>query len=309
MKNLFILKDILQDKNISDEAFTVWCGLRNIMIKDVTEYFVSFNSIACSVFNRIPNRYELEAMKKGYTELKDKEYIKELLAFSKTEFKVDLSALYFEQGQGFFSDLSAEEMNKIMSIDCGRHSKYKLLRYFACQVGSFNKSKDMSYYKGKIGGMSLDYFSELIPITKPTCIAFNEILEENELLFVIRHKDFLQGVKYNGVSDIREIPNTYSRWEDQEMAQAYAERTHGYKYFVEQEKQKTVIANKNRGLAQKLKHFRAGREYDLETIKQLYVYAEGKNKLCEDPADEIDMNIFDDYLLDFQDDEWGEDNE
>ena len=233
MKNLFIIKRITQDKDISDEAFVVWCGLRNIMRQDITEYFVSFNMIACSVFDRVPNRYELDAIKKGYKELIEKGYIKELDEYSKTEHIVDLSALYFEKGQEYFSDLSMEEMHKIMSIECGRHSKYKLLRYFTCMVGTFNQSKNMDSYKGKIGGMSLDSFTGLIPITKPTCITFNEILEKNEVLFIIRHKDFYQIVGQSG-SELREIPNTYSRWEDQEYAKSYAENTHGYKYFEEQ---------------------------------------------------------------------------
>jgi len=69
MKNLFIIKMITNNQDISDEAFTVWCGLRNLMQKNTTEYFISFNMIAYSVFGRVPNRYELAAMKQGYEEL------------------------------------------------------------------------------------------------------------------------------------------------------------------------------------------------------------------------------------------------
>ncbi len=325
MKNLFIVKRITHDKTISDEAFTVWCGLRNIMQKDVKEYFVSFNMIACSVFDRVPNRYELEAIKKGYKELVEKEYIKEIVEFSKTEHKADLSALYFGPEQEYFCDLSMEEMHKIMSIDCGRHSKYKLLRYFTCQVGSFNRSKDMvESLQGKIGGMGLDYFTELMPITKPTVIAFNEILEKNEILFIIRHKDFFQYINWNMMSEVREIPNTYSRWEDKGYAQKYAEETHGYKYFKEEEHKRTVVANNKRSLAKKLKYFQSGREYDIDTISELYAYADDKNNFYKKTYEEkmknyndllskgkaieehkpvekhIDMSIFDDYLLQFK---------
>lgn len=54
MDNLFIVKRITENMELSDEAFTVWCGLRNIMQKDVTEYFVTYNMIAYSIFKRIP---------------------------------------------------------------------------------------------------------------------------------------------------------------------------------------------------------------------------------------------------------------
>ena len=88
--------------------------------------------------------------------------------------------------------------------------------------------------------------------------------------------------------------------------------------------QKTVNANKNRGLAQKLRHLQNGKEYDIETIKEIYVYASRKNGVWESEYKEnlknyndlvakgianginnkpqlkfIDMTLFDDYLTDF----------
>ena len=75
MKNLFIIKRITEDKTISDEAFIVWCGLRNIMTS-VKEYFISFNLISYSVWNRVPTRREIESVKRGFNELVNKEYIK-----------------------------------------------------------------------------------------------------------------------------------------------------------------------------------------------------------------------------------------
>ena len=304
----------MKNLDISDEAFTVWCGLRNIMTLDTMEYFVSFNLIAHSIFERVPNRYELSAIKKGYKELVDKEYIKELIEYSKTDHYVDLTALYYKKGDGYFSDLSMEEMHKIMNID-GNHNKYKLLRYFTAQVGSFNHSDDMHRYKGKIGGMALDYFANLIPITKPTCISFNELLEKNELLFVIRHKDFYQYTSENYTSEIREIPNTYSRWEDQEYAKMFSEDTHGYKYFEEQANVKTKEANRKRSLGQKLNRFMNGIEYDIETIKEMYEYAKERNESSRifyesekkkgyTPMEfYYDLTKFDKYL---EDEYWGE---
>ena len=317
MKNLFIIKAISENMDISDEAFTVWCGLRNIMVfENVTEYFVTLTMIAHSVFNRVPNRYELAAIKKGYQELVAKEYVKELMEFNKTDHLLDLSQLYYTKGKGYFSDLRAEEMHKIMNIE-GNHNKYKLLRYFTAQVGSFNKSKDFAYYGGKVGGMGLDYFSNLIPITKPTCIAFNEILEQNELLFVIRHKDFYSFVGEKG-QELREMPNTYSRWEDQEQAKSYAAITHGYKWQADQKNKKTAAANKKRSLGQKLNRLMNGYEYDLETIKELKTYAEERNKQTKKYEDRekakgfnpfvfyFDMTKFDDYLPEMNEEYWGE---
>ena len=311
MKNLFIVKDVSENMEFSDEAFTVWCGLRNIMKKDETEYFVSFNMIAHSLFGRRPNRYELDAVKKGYNELIDKGFIKIVDVYSKSEQVVDLSALYFKKESGFFVDLTDEEMHKIMNIN-GNHSKYKLLRYFTAQIGSFNRRSDMGDNKGKIGGMSLDYFEKLMDISKPTIISFNKLLEDNQILFIIRHRDFFQGFTYNGNSEIREIPNTYSRWCDREIAKRFDENTHGYKYHNELKGKKTEESNRRRSLGKKLDFFvNGGVDYDIETIQQLYDYAKEKNRMMKktyesnikrggqnyDTPNYIDMSVFDDYLV------------
>ena len=266
-KNLFIVKRIIEDKTISDEAFTVWCGLRNIMaFEGVTQYFVSYDMIAYSVFNRVPTRRELDAIKRGYTELKEKEYINELSVFdSKTGFIVDLTALYYKQGQEYFANLRDDEMHKIMNIDT-KQSKYKLLRYFACQVGTFNQSLD-SIHKGKVGGMSLDCFVEMLGYSVHSIITYNDILLENEILFVYHHGDFYQGSNRFGQSVLREISNTYARYEDENIAMDYIRNTNGYKHFQEQKAYRSDGANKKRALGQKLNCFRNGTEYDIETIK------------------------------------------
>lgn len=286
--NLFIVKRIIENMNISDEAFAVWCGLRSIMEKDEAEYFVTYNRIACTLFNRAPNRTELNSVKSGFNELINHEYIKIIYSCNKTEHMTDLSALYFD-GKEFFSDITLEEMHQIMNID-GKYDKYKLLRYFACQVGSFNRSESMGEYKGKIGGMALEYFERLIPINKSTVITFNRLLEENHLLFVIRHKDFYQGYNSSGNSTVKEIPNTYSRWKDRELAKKFVEELHGYKYYENMKNVRTNAANQKRSLGQKLYCLITyGTKYDDNTLEELRNYAEEKNdRLKREYNDELD---------------------
>ena len=166
MKNLFIIKKITENKELSDQAFVVWCGLRNIMQMDKVEYFISYNMIAHSIFKRVPNRYELTAIKNGLEELLNKRMIKIETTYSKSEMVLNLTNLYYKKDDGFFADLSEDEMHKIMNLS-GNFDRYKLLRYFTCQIGSFNRSEDMGKYKGKLGGMGLDYFANLISISKP----------------------------------------------------------------------------------------------------------------------------------------------
>lgn len=308
MKNLFIIKKITENKELSDQAFVVWCGLRNIMQMDKVEYFISYNMIAHSIFKRVPNRYELTAIKNGLEELLNKRMIKIETTYSKSEMVLNLTNLYYKKDDGFFADLSEDEMHKIMNLS-GNFDRYKLLRYFTCQIGSFNRSEDMGKYKGKLGGMGLDYFANLISISKPTVITFNKILEENKIMFIIRHKDFFQGIAHNGSGELREIPNTYSRWCDKALAEAYSENIHGYKYNEANKNKKTERANKNRSLGQKLHYFATEmKEYSEDEIRELYAYAVDKNKRLKRDYDlnvekgysaaepkYIDMSIFDEY--------------
>ena len=309
MKNLFILKKITENKNISDMAFTVWCGLRNIMVKDVNEYFISYNFIGYSLFGRVPVRKELDAIKKGFNELLELKCIKIIDKYSNNEFVVDLSLLYYEQGQGYFSNLTDVEMQKILNLNC-KQDKYKLLRYFTCQVGTFNQSLD-GVYKGKIGGMSLDSFVSMLGYSKVSIIAYNEVLLKAKILFVHTHGDFYQSFDWTkGQSRVREIPNTYSRYEDRFIAQQYMTKFQGYKWYNMSSWEKNADANWRRAMAQKLRYFQKGKEYEIEDIKELYIYADEKNKYMKIEYDNniakgyspnepeyIDMGIFDDYLL------------
>ena len=309
MDGLFIVKRVAHDKSLSDEAFTVWVGLRCLMQKDVREYFVTYNMIAYYLFNRVPDRYELVAIKKGMAELIEREYVKPLEYYKNSEFVVDLTALYYEQGQEHFCDICHEEVVTILNLDVGKQSNYKLLRYYTVQVGTFNNSKNMGdRHRGKVGGYGLDYFTEFMNITKPTVILYNEILMENRILFVHKHNDFIQYIGEDGQSRVREIPNTYARYKDAAEALSYIRDINGFK---QKNKNKTE-ANERRRLGQKLRHLRDGVEYDIDTIKDLYLYADTKNKRLEraykneiangytpKEPEYVDMEIFNKYLLDF----------
>ena len=281
LKNLFVVKRIIEDKELSSEAFAVWCALRNLMQKDVKKYFVSYNMMAYYLMQRPANRSELSSIKRGFSELKDKGYVREIESYGANDFVVDLTALYFEHSKEYFSDMTDEEMHKIMCIK-GRHDKCKLLRFFACMVGSFNRGNSVpDRLKGKIGGMPLEHFVTTLGFSKPTIVSFNRILEENKLLFIIRHKDFVQYRDETGQSSLREFPNTYGRYEDKKLVEYFAETEHGYKFFEAKKGIKVKQANENRSLAQKYNALCNGKEYDDETLKKIFAWADNKNELLK----------------------------
>ena len=305
MKNLFIVKRVIEDKTLSDEAFVTWCGLRSIMQKDVKEYFISSALICCAIFNRIPTRSERERTEKGCTELIDKGYIKILIKFSKNEFKANMEALYYENGVEYFSDITVEEMHKIMSLDAGKTDRFKLLRYYACMLSTFNRSKTvLDKYKGKIGGMPMEMFEQMLNITKKSIIDYNAILEKNQILYIVKHADF-----YVTGNSIREIPNAYSRWKDRNLADAFCGDINGNRKI----KNNKIQTNYKRSLAAKFNYFKNGKKYDIKTIMEMYLYAIEKNEDTEfyykeailggysPPEQElIDMEIFEPYLAEIE---------
>ena len=313
MKNLFIIKQVIEDKNLSNEAFAVWCALRNIMQKDIEEYYISYYSIFYALYGtRQSTRPGMEMVKKGYKELRDLGYVDEVLSYSTSDFVVNLSNLYYDKTKGYFSDLTNDEMQKIMNLNnIGKINNCKLLRYFTCMIGTFNRGNDIpNSYRGKIGGTPLDRFAEMLDISRKTATVYNSILEENKLLYVFRHKDFISGVNSKGQSELREMPNTYSRWRDRNLADSYSSIHHGYKYFKEQKEVKSVKANENRGLAQKYNYFCNGKQYDIQTISDMYNYCIAWNAARQAyKEDQLkkgykyeytpkDTDVFNDYLQD-----------
>lgn len=224
---MFIKKSVIEDRGLSDEAFAVYCALRTIVTADKKEYFISYNYIADILYCRLPARREVEAIKKGFTELVNNEEIAVLYAYSKAEYRVNLEKLYYQQGSGYFSDITHEEMRQILAIDT-TVNKYKLLRYYACMVSTFNRSNSLDVkYRGKIGGMSYECFTELLGLSKPTICKYNEILMESNILYVI-NGEYYNYIE-NGVKQVRQYSNTYSRYKDKDIATEFNKRMRGSK--------------------------------------------------------------------------------
>lgn len=273
--------------NFSDEAFAVYCSIREIIkIENNTKIFVTYNRIAYELLGRKPTRKEHEAIKSGFSELCNISKLKILYSLSKSEFVVETSNI-LKTNDELFLKATIKETQEIMNIE-SKNDKFKLFRYFSYLINSFDETDDIDLY-GKISSVPMSYFESEMSISKPTIVAFNRILEEKHLIFIIRHKDF-QERKTNFVNGIiGENINTYSRWEDKELAIEFSEKTYGYKYI---EKNKNIIsdaANKNRSLGQKLNNYIYNHtEYDDVTITEMREYAEKKNtRLKEKYEDEI----------------------
>lgn len=264
-KNLYLLKCFIEDKEYSDEEVCVIAALRNIIMNNVTDYFISYNMIAHYMFGRSPTRYELDSIKDGVSRLINKRIINVVSTYSKTECYCDLSRLYFRKEKNkYYVDIMSDELLRIMNIKTNM-DKYKIFRYYCSVLGCFNHSiKIEPTYRGKLGTTSLDSFADITNISKKTISQYNKILEDNELLYIVRHKDF--GVN----NDNKELPNTYCRYFDKKIALEFLSKVNNISYICSNKK--TKVANTKRGLAQKYIAFCKGKNYDLDTLNELYKY-------------------------------------
>ena len=305
MRDMYILKKNLTDKTLSDAAFCIWAVLQPFSsAKD--PLLLSYRYIAYLLCNREATRAESEFIKSGFEELTARGNVKIVKKLGNAEFVCDITGLYFQTGEEFFAVVQYEELHRIMAIDT-KTDKCKLFRYYASIVGCFNHSKNLDEkYRGKVCGISLESINPLIP--RKTALRYNEVLEENELLYVFRFDDILLG---SDGQSITRIPNTYGRYRDRELCKSFAihyQSTYGWNHKKESYQADIEKANQRRSLAQKYANMVKGKTYDDQTVKEVYEWAvEWNRKHRKAYDDEIakgyeaeliqkDMSMFDKYL-------------
>lgn len=275
MKKIYIKKKYLEDVFLTDYAFTIMAALQPYS-NNKNDILLTAEYISYLVFGRTATKKELYIIKAGLEELIEADIIKVNCVLTKTQFVCDISSLYFEKGTEFFVIVDYEELHKIMNIET-KSDKYKMFRYFSSIVGHFNFSESIDKkYRGKVCGYAIDVINELIP--KRTAIRYNEILEENKLIYIYRSDDIL----YNSVfNEFTRIINTYGRYEDQELVKEFASKyqeNYGRNHIKERKRSEHETANKNRALGQKYKNYVNGKQYDEETVNEILQWAIKKKK-------------------------------
>ena len=275
MKKIYLKKKYLEDSFLTDYAFTIIAALQPFS-NNRNDILLTAEYISYLVFGRDATRKELYIIKAGLEELIESEIIKVNKKINKSQYVCDINNLYFSQGTEFFVTIEYEELHKLMNIET-KSDKFKLFRYFCSIVGHFNFSDSIDKkYKGKVCGYALDVFNELIP--KRTAIRYNEILEENKLIYIHRSDDILY---HTDVNEFKRIINTYGRYEDKELVEEFAaiyENSYGWKHTKERRKSEATEANRNRALGQMYKNYNNGKEYDEETVNEILQWAIKKEK-------------------------------
>lgn len=306
MEKIFIAKSIIENTELKDESIAVAVALQSILNERRNEYYVSFSMLSYYLYGRHGNRQEYKFLKLGFKDLVQNGYIKIISQNEKNnEFICDLSQLKRNKTE-YFVQVTSEELIKIMTLNCGDENinKYKLFKFYIYLLGSFRLDNNLkNIYKNKFAMSSMDYYTQCTNLSKPTMYKYCSILEENNIITVIRSKYYMDSN--------REKINIYCRYEDTDLVKDFCKR---YLKYIEIDDDNNIVnmnmeisGDKKRGLAQKYNALVRGVQYSHSEVLQIfeYIYEWNKKKDYENSLNKKhgyseyklkDLNVFSNLL-------------
>lgn len=276
---IYLSKAIVEEIPIS--ALPVYIGIRMSMHKGQTEGYITAGTI-CYALGLPFDKYWHEETKIGMLWLWDMDYI-DLIERDTVNHGcvVDISRLNLQQRE-YFIQIDEADLLRITKSDLQNNKKLSMIKYYITLIGSFNHSKDLKNYSGKVSTVPISYLASQTGISEKSIQRYNDWLEEHDLIYIHRSTDFVK--KSSGLS---QITNVYSRPCDKQLCDEYAsqyEEQYGYNSSVRSYKTKGQ-ADRNRSLAQKYHQMCKGKQYDPETTEEIKRYIENTNKKAQEELD------------------------
>lgn len=268
--NIYIEKNILFNKDMSDNAICVYAALRYFCKNDLSEYYVNVNHVAYILLERDAVRREMELIRDGLKTLEKLGLIKTVKKRTSFDFIMDLSKINYDiDKDGYYVVLYLSELRKIMNIK--NISKGTILKYFITICSRFDNSKNIDEkYRNKFVKISLESLAKLSCIPYRTCIRYTKLLEDNKIIFPHR----LKSTPSMSIESKDDLVNVYCRYENKKICEKYF--SDNFNLFSKTSS--NYNANTYRSLAQKYNALCRGKNYDLDTIKAIYNYCVSWNE-------------------------------
>lgn len=219
---------------------------------------------------------------------------------------LDCSKLWIDTNKIKFTSITFAEVRKIFQIE--NVNNFLLLRYFILLMGTISSSITVFLHNGEnknrvVGNISIEYLSNLSGISERTIIEYNKLLENNELLYVYRQKDFILDDK----KGVKSLSNIYGRVCDIEYINRYAQNQKEHQKSYKHLKSDNEKANNKRRLAQMYIQILKGKDknYSKKDILDVYKYVVSENSKYKNMYEENrysgymekirDLTIFDKY--------------
>lgn len=280
---IFLRKNVVENKNLTNDGLTVYVALKKLMNKEEKEYYISHNMIAFTLFgNTNFNRYFLNHIKYGLQNLVDMKLIKVNAAIGKNEFVLDLSKLFFEidnvdETKNYFIKIYSNEVHKIMQSN---KDKFNLLKCFIHTISSIDYGAkvyvDISYKNVEVGYMTQEYLGSLCGLNQVDYYKYSIELENLGVLYIRRNEDF-----YLDGDTPKRLANCYGRPCDKNLINLYSTKYSEMKNSVDfkcNKEMTTKKANHKKSLAMKFNEMLKGKDYSKEEILDIYNYVLTENK-------------------------------
>jgi len=291
--NVYLNKELVE--RLSPYALAAYYGLRFIMTEQVKEYYVTSELLSYYILNKLtlPRRFN-EYISCGLNELIDNEYVL-IIESNKKIYSLDLSSLYIDGKSQKYIEVDSNEITTIMNIDYT--GKFNLLKYFILLIGTINGSIevyiDFDSKRNIIGNMTIDYLSKITKLNRNTIMAYNNILIENNLIYVYRSND-----AYLDNDDIKSLTNIYGRAKYKLYIDEFAKNQQKYKNSINYVKMNKNKSNSKRSLSQKYIALCNGKEYPKQDIIEIYLYIKSENEKYNKLNEKNNSNYYDDKIRD-----------
>lgn len=259
-------KDIILNGNLSEYGIAVLATIRCIAGYGLEEDLISTRSLGYWLYGYKAAAYDKKLIQKGLNELIDSKIV-ELKLFGRGEYICSFKKiLRIEEGCSYYG-VYEDEIKQIFRANTSLN-KYKILKYYFVTVGSFDGRKSIDErYRFKVGTMSHEFICGNSLVSKASAIKYRQFLEDEKLLYVIKHEDYFIKENADGYVPLR-VSNTYSRYEDRLLCDEY-DKTYK-KNFKKKNDDKDKKTNKMRSRIQKYNALLKGKEYDQKTMKEIY---------------------------------------
>lgn len=208
---LFLNKEIIFNKLLSDEAVLTYTALRGILAHDLTAEYVSINRLAFILLGDIGDSYKstlLFSLASGLNQLDYLGLIRIKTKISQNEYILDISNIILNTEQAYFIKISQTEISQIFKYCQRTDLQFKVLRYYFCIIGYLNHSNSLGKFQGKIGEVPVKTIASTANISSASATRYNTLLSSQNLIYIYHSPKTKQ-------------TNTYSRYRDMNLCIEY----------------------------------------------------------------------------------------
>lgn len=287
-KKILVDQSIVNNINLSSEAICVYIAMMACSISKDDEIFINNTKLEYYLFGNKMGRNEHLAMKKGLKDLVNNEYISVVQKMNSIDYIYNYENINQREIKQYFY-IDRDDIRSIMNLDTNLN-KYKILKYYACLLGTFYKNKnEKDLSRAKIGFQSQINLSLISGISISTINEYNKLLEQHKIIYI------LKTISSNNNTIKRKI--IYSRYEDKNFCINYC-KERGIRTDINDVLDQSDSRRRDIGI---YKQMIKGKKYDIDTVKRVFKTIDDINSCiiigCESDGynEPFDIGIFKQY--------------